>query len=111
MDAYPSRSIIHSTTSSRQSPHIPISETPIITPPSAVPVSNVGARMLQSMGWKEGEGLGKDGKGIVDPVQAEAYSRGAGLGSSGGPLPMESMIGTSYKAAAKAMARARYFQS
>lgn len=30
---------------------------------------NVGSKMLKAMGWKKGEGLGKDGKGIVAPVQ------------------------------------------
>jgi hypothetical protein len=31
--------------------------------------SNVGSKMLKAMGWKKGEGLGKDGKGITAPVQ------------------------------------------
>lgn len=29
---------------------------------------NKGRRMLEKMGWKRGEGLGKDGAGIKDPV-------------------------------------------
>ena len=29
---------------------------------------NVGFKMLQKMGWKEGEGLGSEGQGIKDPV-------------------------------------------
>lgn len=29
---------------------------------------NVGFQMLEKMGWKEGEGLGIDGQGIVNPV-------------------------------------------
>lgn len=31
--------------------------------------SNVGFKMLQSMGWKKGTGLGKEGDGIVNPIQ------------------------------------------
>lgn len=29
---------------------------------------NVGYQMLEKMGWKEGEGLGQEGQGIVNPV-------------------------------------------
>lgn len=29
---------------------------------------NVGFKMLQKMGWKEGEGLGSEGQGIKNPV-------------------------------------------
>ncbi len=29
---------------------------------------NKGRQMLEKMGWKRGEGLGKDGAGIKDPV-------------------------------------------
>jgi len=29
---------------------------------------NLGNKMLQKMGWQAGQGLGKDNKGIVDPI-------------------------------------------
>ncbi|KAJ2958010.1 hypothetical protein NQZ79_g6360 [Umbelopsis isabellina] len=64
--------------------------------------SNVGARMLKSMGWKSGEGLGKEGTGIVAPVTAESYVKGAGLGTSGGRQDMEELgANNSYKDRAK----------
>jgi hypothetical protein len=44
--------------------------------------TNMGNKMLRAMGWKEGEGLGKSGKGITAPVQAERVAERAGLGSS-----------------------------
>ncbi|KAJ1558563.1 hypothetical protein HK096_010191 [Nowakowskiella sp. JEL0078] len=44
--------------------------------------SNIGNKMLRSMGWKEGEGLGRDRSGIVNPIEAEVYAKGVGLGAS-----------------------------
>jgi RNA-binding protein 5/10 len=43
---------------------------------------NIGNRLLQNMGWKAGEGLGKNKNGIVDPIQPEIYTAGVGLGAS-----------------------------
>lgn len=43
---------------------------------------NKGAKMLQQMGWKKGEGLGKDGSGILNPIRAESYAKSAGIGAS-----------------------------
>ncbi|TVU21631.1 hypothetical protein EJB05_31280 [Eragrostis curvula] len=37
-------------------------------------------RIMESMGWKEGEALGKSGKGIVEPIQPTINKHGAGLG-------------------------------
>ncbi|VDP89389.1 unnamed protein product [Echinostoma caproni] len=42
---------------------------------------NVGFRMLEKMGWKEGEGLGSEGQGIVNPVgKGNVHIDGIGLG-------------------------------
>ena len=30
---------------------------------------NVGRKMLEKMGWKEGEGLGREGAGRLEPVR------------------------------------------
>ncbi len=32
-----------------------------------------GSKLLQAMGWKEGEGLGRQSQGIIAPVQATAH--------------------------------------
>lgn len=33
-----------------------------------MPTSNIGYKMLMKMGWQPGSGLGRDGKGIVEPI-------------------------------------------
>ncbi|EFP12616.1 hypothetical protein CRE_29659 [Caenorhabditis remanei] len=48
--------------------------------------SNIGNRLLKSMGWKEGQGVGKHGQGIVNPIQAERFVQGAGLGAAGSKM-------------------------
>eukprot|EP00049_Salpingoeca_infusionum_P025443 m.19324 g.19324 ORF g.19324 m.19324 type:complete len:782 (+) comp8017_c0_seq2:94-2439(+) len=68
---------------------------------------NVGNKLLQKMGWKAGEGLGKSKQGIVDPVQAESHVRGAGLGAA---PQLRVQEGGTYKGAVKEMTRARYQQ-
>lgn len=42
---------------------------------------NKGAKLLAAMGWTEGSGLGAEGTGIVEPVRAESYAEGVGLGA------------------------------
>ncbi|GIY98242.1 SURP and G-patch domain-containing protein 1 [Caerostris extrusa] len=43
--------------------------------------SNIGYQMLQKLGWSEGQGLGANGGGIVNPVNKGAVSvENAGLG-------------------------------
>ena len=39
-----------------------------------------GGRMLKMMGWKEGEGLGRESKGITEPVDANIQQDKSGLG-------------------------------
>lgn len=42
---------------------------------------NVGRKMLEKMGWKEGEGLGREGAGRLEPVTVEVRDSLRGLGS------------------------------
>ncbi|KAL9224378.1 hypothetical protein vseg_000415 [Gypsophila vaccaria] len=53
----------------------------VITADKAIDESNVGNRMLRNMGWTDGSGLGRDGSGMVEPVQAQAFDNRAGLGT------------------------------
>ena len=36
-----------------------------------LPSSNIGFKLLQKFGYSEGEGLGKDGQGIIEPLKVE----------------------------------------
>ncbi|XP_035550646.1 SUPPRESSOR OF ABI3-5-like isoform X2 [Juglans regia] len=82
----------------------------VITPDKAIDESNVGNRMLRNMGWHEGLGLGKDGSGMVEPVQAQAVERRAGLGSQQKKLDpsLEVQAGDSYKTLIHKKALARF---
>ena len=55
-----------------------------------IQADNVGHRMLQAMGWKEGQGLGAGGRGRAAPVTAAGstkapYEKG-GLGAAVSPV-------------------------
>ncbi|KAJ5089423.1 hypothetical protein N7532_008107 [Penicillium argentinense] len=43
--------------------------------------NSFAARMMAKMGYKEGQGLGSSGQGIVKPIEAQARPTGAGLGA------------------------------
>lgn len=45
------------------------------------PVKGFGLKLLESMGWSEGEGLGRDGGGISQPVAASNKHDRLGLGA------------------------------
>ncbi|XP_068451234.1 angiogenic factor with G patch and FHA domains 1 isoform X2 [Clinocottus analis] len=44
---------------------------------------NKGRKMLEKMGWKKGEGLGKEGTGMKDPIQLKIRKSQSGLGAGG----------------------------
>ena len=41
---------------------------------------NIGHKMLEKMGWKAGEGLGRKGTGIKEPVNVLVHEKNKGLG-------------------------------
>ena len=50
--------------------------------------SNIGNKMLQKMGWKDGQGLGKSNQGRTEIILAQQRTQGSGLGtqqSAGNP--------------------------
>jgi len=56
-----------------------------LTLDTLIPETNVGHRMLRSMGWNPGQGLGKRKSGIIDPVRAEKRHGPRRLGFGGAP--------------------------
>ncbi|XP_066306895.1 SUPPRESSOR OF ABI3-5-like isoform X1 [Miscanthus floridulus] len=82
----------------------------IITADRAIDESNVGNRILRNMGWQEGLGLGKDGSGIKEPVQAKSVDVRAGLGSQQRKADpsLEAQAGDSYKTVIQKKAMARF---
>lgn len=53
--------------------------------PSSAPaaVSAFAQGIMSKQGWESGQGLGKDGAGRADPVQAEVRTERRGLGAEG----------------------------
>ncbi|XP_031618971.1 RNA-binding protein 5-like [Contarinia nasturtii] len=69
--------------------------------------SNVGNRLLQKMGWSEGQGLGKSNQGRTNIIEAESRARSAGLGSKSTSF----VPGDDYRSYIKRMMKQRYEQS
>lgn len=49
---------------------------------TAIPETNRGFRLLQLMGWKVGQGLGKTAQGRIDPVRLDSNDFKMGLGKN-----------------------------
>ncbi len=48
--------------------------------PFFVAAANVGSKLMQKMGWTDGQGLGKANQGRTQLVEAEFREAGVGLG-------------------------------
>lgn len=57
----------------------------------SIPVTNKGFKMLSKLGWKAGQGLGKNADAIVEPIQVHGNSGTMGLGSSGPPAATQGL--------------------
>ncbi|XP_022672225.1 angiogenic factor with G patch and FHA domains 1-like isoform X2 [Varroa jacobsoni] len=67
--------------------------------------SNKGFKMLQGMGWREGEGLGRSNQGGTQPVPVQMRNERAGIGSEDAIHSDDNNRGERWK-----RARARYDQ-
>ncbi|XP_076261481.1 RNA-binding protein 5-like isoform X2 [Rhynchophorus ferrugineus] len=82
---------------------MPMTQSSVLEP---IGSENVGNRLLQKMGWTEGQGLGKSNQGRTTIIQAEQYGSSVGLGNK---IPGYSAVsGESYKDCVKKMMYARY---
>ncbi|XP_017107331.2 RNA-binding protein 5-A-like isoform X1 [Drosophila bipectinata] len=72
----------------------------------AMPISssNVGSRLLQKMGWSEGQGLGRKNQGRTQIIEAEGRTNNIGLGNQSGKM----VPGNDYKSYIKKMMKQRY---
>ncbi|XP_052870533.1 RNA-binding protein 10-like [Anopheles cruzii] len=82
------------------------------TTSSSLPIShnNVGNKLLQKMGWSEGQGLGKSNQGRVNIIEAEARVANVGLGIKANTAAQYSRTTDDYKTYIKKMMKTRYEQ-
>nr|AAL48124.1 RH03791p [Drosophila melanogaster] len=74
------------------------------TPAMPISSSNVGSRLLQKMGWSEGQGLGRKNQGRTQIIEADGRSNYVGLGNKSGQM----IPGNDYKSYIKKMMKQRY---
>ncbi|XP_037712002.1 RNA-binding protein 5-A-like isoform X1 [Drosophila subpulchrella] len=72
----------------------------------AMPISssNVGSRLMQKMGWSEGQGLGRKNQGRTQIIEADGRTNNVGLGNKVGNITP----GNDYKSYIKKMMKQRY---
>uniref|UniRef100_A0A182P4J4 Rna-binding protein 5 n=1 Tax=Anopheles epiroticus TaxID=199890 RepID=A0A182P4J4_9DIPT len=79
---------------------------------SAVPIgqNNIGNKLLQKMGWSEGQGLGRSNQGRVNIIEAEARVANVGLGIKASAAAQFGRTTDDYKTYIKKMMKSRYEQ-
>ncbi|XP_055595162.1 RNA-binding protein 5-B-like isoform X2 [Uranotaenia lowii] len=70
--------------------------------------NNVGNKLLQKMGWSEGQGLGRANQGRTNIIETEARVANAGLGTK---ATYHGASGDDYKTYIKKMMKSRYEQA
>ncbi|XP_005096261.1 RNA-binding protein 5 [Aplysia californica] len=73
---------------------------------SGISGDNIGNKLLQKMGWSQGQGLGKANQGRTDPIEAQRRNQMAGLGARGANVVAD--VGDNYRDALKKTMFARY---
>ncbi|XP_064211964.1 angiogenic factor with G patch and FHA domains 1 isoform X3 [Tribolium castaneum] len=63
-----------------QNPH---EKTEVASLDESISAKNKGFKMLEKMGWKEGQSLGKDSQGLLEPVKLVSNPGTSGMGSGG----------------------------
>lgn len=56
-------------------------QAPSAGPAAGKPKMSFAQRMMAKMGYKEGQGLGKEGEGILNPIEVKLRPQGAGVGA------------------------------
>ncbi|XP_043464831.1 angiogenic factor with G patch and FHA domains 1 [Leptopilina heterotoma] len=65
---------------------------------SSIAKDNKGFKLLSRMGWSEGQSLGKEGSGILEPVPIMQNSSKSGLGYKDcNPIPLDENVSTKKK--------------
>uniref|UniRef100_A0A6P7F3Z1 Angiogenic factor with G patch and FHA domains 1 isoform X1 n=1 Tax=Diabrotica virgifera virgifera TaxID=50390 RepID=A0A6P7F3Z1_DIAVI len=62
-----------------QNPH---EKTQVASVDESINKENKGFKLLQKMGWKEGESLGKTGDGLIEPIKPTSNEGTAGIGAA-----------------------------
>ncbi|RZB41680.1 G-patch and/or FHA domain containing protein, partial [Asbolus verrucosus] len=63
-----------------QNPH---EKTEVASLTESISSQNKGFKMLSKMGWKEGQSLGKDSQGVLEPIQLISNPGTSGMGNAG----------------------------
>lgn len=77
-------------------------------PVAPIGEGNIGNKLLQKMGWSEGQGLGRSNQGRTEIIEAQQRNPSAGLGSQ---TSSYAVSGDDYKTYIKRMMKSRYEQS